>query len=51
MDKRDGMFYWRGDFRPGFVCTNCNALFPVAGEEIEPLKLSDAASNTSQPKE
>lgn len=38
MVKRSNMFYWRGDWRPGWVCLECRALYAVAGDEIEPLK-------------
>lgn len=38
MEKMENMFYWRGDWRPGWVCVTCKALFPVAHEEIEPLR-------------
>jgi hypothetical protein len=38
MEKREGMFYWRGDFRPGWVCIPCNSLHAIKNREIEPLK-------------
>jgi ribosomal protein L24E len=38
MERREGMFYWRGDSRPGYVCLRDNALYVVPGDEIEPLR-------------
>lgn len=38
MERRDAQFFWRGDYRPGYVCVSCNALWPVPGEEIAPLR-------------
>lgn len=40
MERREGMFYWRGDSRPGWVCADCKGLWAVEGEEIEPLQKS-----------
>lgn len=37
MERREGMFYWRGDYKPGWVCVSCNALWSIKGEEIAPL--------------
>lgn len=34
----ESMFHWRGDYRSGAVCKPCNSVWPVAGEEIEPLR-------------
>jgi len=38
MERYDNQFYWRGTYAPGWVCPKCNALYPIKGEEIEPLK-------------
>lgn len=38
MEYRQGMFYWRGDHYPGWVCVPCNALWAMKGEEMPPLK-------------
>ena len=38
MERKEAMFYWRGKFRPGFVCPICKSLFVVPGEEIPPLR-------------
>jgi hypothetical protein len=38
MERREGMFYWRGEVKPGLFCPPCNALWSVPGEEIEPLR-------------
>ena len=38
MEQRPGSFYWRGDFRPGWVCVKCNSLWAIKWEEIPPLK-------------
>jgi hypothetical protein len=38
MERRDSMFFWRGNSRPGHVCVPCNALYAIAGDEIEPLR-------------
>lgn len=32
------MFYWRGEYKPGYVCVTCNSLWAIAGHEIEPLR-------------
>jgi hypothetical protein len=42
MERREGMFFWRGDTRPGWVCPICNALWEISGEEIEPLRPTPA---------
>ena len=38
MGRREQMFYWRGEWKPGLVCVKCNALWPVPGDEIPPLR-------------
>lgn len=38
MEKRAGMFFWRGEFKPGLVCVPCHALYVVPGDEIPPLR-------------
>jgi hypothetical protein len=43
MERRDGMFHWRGDTRPGWVCPVCNALWEIEGDEIEPLRPASPA--------
>lgn len=50
MERREGMFYWRGDSRPGWVCPTCNSLWPIKGEEIDPLRPA-LTSHTDTPKE
>lgn len=39
MEKQANKFYWRGEWKPGWVCHTCPALFEVRGDEIEPLKM------------
>lgn len=36
--RRPGMFFWRGTFSDGVVCAGCNSLWPITGEEMEPLR-------------
>jgi hypothetical protein len=38
MVRHERVFYWRGDYKPGWVCPICNALYAIPGEEIEPLR-------------
>jgi hypothetical protein len=38
MERRERMFYWRGDSRPGWVCPICNSLWSIPGDEITPLR-------------
>lgn len=38
LQRREAMFHWRGDTRPGAYCPACNAVWSMAGEEIEPLR-------------
>jgi hypothetical protein len=32
------MFHWRGEYFDGAVCTTCNSLWPIPGEEMPPLR-------------
>lgn len=41
LQRRDNMFHWRGESRPGCYCESCNALWVLDGEEIEPLRPID----------
>lgn len=36
--RERSQFYWRGTTEDGAVCKACDALYPIDGEEIEPLK-------------
>lgn len=38
MERKENMFFWRGEFKPGWVCAICKGLWPIKDEEIEPLK-------------
>ena len=38
IERRENQFYYHGKTAPGWVCTVCGGLWPIAGEEIGPLK-------------
>jgi hypothetical protein len=38
LQRRPRMFFWRGTHSDGAVCERCNALWSIAGEEMEPLR-------------
>jgi hypothetical protein len=38
LERRAGMFFWRGQMEDGAVCPRDNALWPISGEEIKPLQ-------------
>jgi hypothetical protein len=40
LERRQNAFYWRGDYKDGAFCGACNALWAIAGEEIESLRLA-----------
>ena len=37
-DRRKSSFYWRGKYEDAAFCFVCNSIWPIVGEEIEPLK-------------
>lgn len=38
MERREGVFFWRGQLAPGWVCGACNGLWAMKGAEIPPLE-------------
>jgi hypothetical protein len=40
LERQPRAFYWRGAYRDGAFCKSCNAVWPINGEEIEPLRKS-----------
>ena len=38
LERRAASFHWRGSYSDGAVCPPCRALWPIDGEEMEPLK-------------
>lgn len=40
LDEALRVFVWQGKVFPGLRCRQCGGLWPVRGEEIEPLRLA-----------
>jgi len=43
LESRERQFYWRGKYFPGLVCSSCNGLWEVEGnnifdEAVKPLR-------------
>lgn len=38
LERKQNMFYWRGEYFDGAVCEPCNALYSIDGEEMPPLR-------------
>ena len=38
LERRPGMFFWRGEFSDGAVCPDKHGLWSIVGEEMKPLR-------------
>lgn len=48
LGRKPRMFFWRGDYYDGAVC-DTHGLWPIAGEEIPPLRPSTATTQKEPP--
>lgn len=49
LERSEEQFYWRGESRDGAVCASCNALWPIKGEEIAPLRAAPFGNSPENP--